>query len=106
MMTNVAKFGAAPDGRPAAEWAVRQDLAACYRLVAHFGWDDLIYTHLTARVPKPEHHFLINPFGMSFSEITASCLVKVDRDGAKIDDPDAEVNAAGFAIHSALHMTR
>lgn len=89
------------------EWAVRKDLAAAYRLVAHFGWDDLIFTHLSARVPGPEHHFLINPYGFLFDEITASSLVKVDRDG-EIVDPGAtdNVNPAGFTIHSAVHMAR
>ena len=70
----------------AAEWQRRVDLAACYRLVAMFGWDDLIFTHISARVPGPEHHFLINPYGMMFSEITASSLVKVDLHGRKVLD--------------------
>jgi len=89
------------------EWQVRVDLAAAYRLVAHFGWDDLVFTHLSARVPGPEHHFLINPYGFLFDEITASSLVKVDQDG-KIVDPGAtnSVNPAGFTIHSAVHMAR
>jgi ribulose-5-phosphate 4-epimerase/fuculose-1-phosphate aldolase len=67
-------------------------LAACYRLVAHFGMDDLIYNHISARVPGPEHHFLINPYGLLFSEVTASSLVKIDLEGHKVDDTDAEVN--------------
>ncbi|MDN5861990.1 MAG: class II aldolase/adducin family protein [Salinisphaera sp.] len=89
------------------EWAVRKDLAAAYRLVAHYGWDDLVFTHLSARVPGPEHHFLINPYGYLFDEITASSLVKVDPDG-KIVDPGAtnHINPAGFTIHSAVHMAR
>lgn len=89
-----------------AEWALRVDLAAAYRLVAMFGWDDLIFTHLSVRVPGPEHHFLINPYGYLFDEITASSLVKVDRDGNPVDQPDVPVNPAGFMIHSAIHMAR
>ncbi|MBE2260715.1 MAG: class II aldolase/adducin family protein [Rhodobacteraceae bacterium] len=89
-----------------AEWQRRVDLAACYRLVAHFGWDDLIFTHISARVPGPEHHFLINPYGLMFDEITASGLVKVDRDGKKVMDSPYEVNPAGFTIHSAVHDAR
>lgn len=91
---------------PPEERAVREDLAAAYRLVAHYGWDDLIFTHLSARVPGPEHHFLINPYGMLFEEITASSLVKVDADGAKVDDSPYPVNPAGFTIHSAVHEAR
>ena len=88
------------------EWQQRVDLAACYRLVAHFGWDDLIFTHISARVPGPEHHFLINPYGMMFDEITASSLVKVGLDGEKVMDSPYEVNPAGFTIHSAVHEAR
>jgi hypothetical protein len=69
-----------------AEWTQRVDLAACYRLVAHYGWDDLVFTHISARVPGPEHHFLINPYGMLFDEITASSLIKVDLAGNKVMD--------------------
>jgi ribulose-5-phosphate 4-epimerase/fuculose-1-phosphate aldolase len=89
-----------------AEWQTRVDLAACYRLVAHFGWDDLIFTHLTARVPGPDHHFLINPYGMMFDEITASSLVKIDLEGKKLLDSPYEINPAGFTIHSAIHAAR
>ncbi|WP_097459873.1 class II aldolase/adducin family protein [Mangrovitalea sediminis] len=90
-----------------AEWQVRMELAACYRLVARYGWDDLIFTHLSARVPGPEHHFLINPYGELFNEITASSLVKVDEDGQVVDaDPEKRINPAGFTIHSAVHMAR
>jgi ribulose-5-phosphate 4-epimerase/fuculose-1-phosphate aldolase len=89
-----------------AEWQVRVDLAACYRLAAREGWDDLIYTHISARVPGPEHHFLINPFGMSFDEITASSLVKIDLDGVIVGDSPYGVNKAGFVIHSAVHEAR
>jgi ribulose-5-phosphate 4-epimerase/fuculose-1-phosphate aldolase len=88
------------------EWQLRVDLAACYRLVAHFGWDDLIFTHISARVPGPEHHFLINPYGMLFDEITASSLVKIDLDGKKVLDSPYEINPAGFTIHSAIHAAR
>jgi len=90
----------------AEEWQLRLDLAACYRLVALFGWDDLIFTHISARVPGPEHHFLINPYGMMFDEITASSLVKVDLDGNKVVDSSFPVNPAGFTIHSAIHAAR
>ena len=91
---------------PAAEWQQRVDLAACYRLVARFGWDDLIFTHISARVPGPEHHFLINPYGLMFEEITASNLVKVDLEGRKVDDSPYDINPAGFTIHSAVHAAR
>jgi ribulose-5-phosphate 4-epimerase/fuculose-1-phosphate aldolase len=90
----------------AEEWQVRVDLAACYRLVAAYGWDDLVFTHLTARVPGPEHHFLINPYGMLFDEITASSLVKVDLAGNKVGETPYEINPAGFTIHSAVHAAR
>jgi len=89
-----------------AEWQQRVDLAACYRLVALFGWDDLIFTHISARVPGPEHHFLINPYGMLFEEITASSLVKIDPDGNKVMDSPYDINPAGFIIHSAVHAAR
>lgn len=90
-----------------AEWQVRTQLAAAYRLVALFGWDDLVFTHLSARVPGPEHHFLINPYGLLFHEITASSLVKVDQDGQVVAAGGLErVNPAGFTIHSAVHMGR
>jgi len=89
-----------------AEWQVRVDLAAAYRLVAHFGWDDLVFTHISARVPGGEHHFLVNPYGCLFEEITASSLVKVDLDGNKVMDSPWPVNPAGFTIHSAVHEAR
>ncbi len=88
------------------EWAVRVDLAACYRLVAHYGWEDLVFTHITARVPGAEDQFLINPYGMFFDEITASSLVKIDLDGNKVEDSPFPVNPAGFVIHSAIHAAR
>jgi ribulose-5-phosphate 4-epimerase/fuculose-1-phosphate aldolase len=90
----------------AEEWQLRVDLAACYRLVALHGWSDLIFTHITARVPGPEHHFLINPYGLMFDEITASSLVKVDQACNKIIDSPYPVNPAGFVIHSAIHAVR
>src|SRR5262245_35839293 len=88
------------------EWQARVDLAAAYRLVALNHWDDLIFTHLSARVPGSEHHFLINPYGMLFEEITASSLVKVDLDGRKVIPSPYEINPAGFVIHSAIHAAR
>jgi ribulose-5-phosphate 4-epimerase/fuculose-1-phosphate aldolase len=100
---------ASPDVRSQvsdAEWKLRVDLAACYRLVAHFGWDDLIFTHISARVPGPEHHFLINPYGMTFDEVTASSLVKIDHDARKVLDSPYDINPAGFTIHSAIHAAR
>jgi len=90
----------------AQEWEARVNLAAAYRLVALYGWDDLIFTHLSVRVPGPEHHFLINPYGMFFEEITASSLVKVDLAGNKVMDSPHPVNPAGFTIHSAVHAAR
>jgi ribulose-5-phosphate 4-epimerase/fuculose-1-phosphate aldolase len=88
------------------EWEQRVNLAAAYRLVALYGWDDLIFTHLSARVPGPEHHFLINDYHNMFEEMTASNLIKIDLDGNKVDDVPGMVNSAGFIIHSAVHMAR
>lgn len=88
------------------EAALRIQLAACFRLIAHFGMDDLIYNHISVRLPGPEHHFLINPYGLFFSEIDASCFVKIDLDGNKVEPSDYEVNQAGFVIHSAIHSGR
>ena len=88
------------------EWAIRCDLAACYRLVAMYGWSDLVFTHISAKLPGPEHHFLINPYGLMFDEITASSLVKVDKDCNKVIDSPYPVNPAGFVIHSAVHEAR
>ena len=90
----------------AEEWQTRVDLAACYRLVADFGWSDLVFTHITARVPGTEDQFLINPYGMMFDEITASSLVKIDLNGNKIEESPFPVNPAGFTIHSAIHAVR
>jgi ribulose-5-phosphate 4-epimerase/fuculose-1-phosphate aldolase len=89
-----------------AEWELRVNLAAAYRLVALHGWDDLVFTHISARVPGPEHHFLINPYGMMFEEITASSLVKIDLHGNKMMDSPYEINPAGFTIHSCIHAAR
>ncbi len=90
----------------AEEWAIRVDLAAAYRLVALYGWDDIIFTHLSARVPGREHHFLINPYNLMFEEITASSLVKIDVNGSPVMETPYLTNPAGFTIHSALHMAR
>lgn len=92
--------------RTDAEQRLRIDLAACYRLIALHGWDDLVFTHISARIPGPEHHFLINPYGMLFEEITAGSLVKVDLHGRKLDDSPHPINPAGFVIHSAIHAAR
>ena len=90
----------------AEEWQLRVDLAACYRLVALYGWSDLVFTHISARIPGPEHHFLINPYGMLFDEITASSLVKVDQHCNKLIESSYPVNPAGFTIHSCIHAAR
>ena len=88
------------------EWDLRVDLAAAYRLVALFGWDDLVFTHISARLPGTDHHFLINPYGWMFEEITASSLVKIDLQGRKVMDSPYDINPAGFTIHSAIHAAR
>ena len=88
------------------EWAIRVDLAAAYRMVSYYGWDDLIFTHLSARIPGPEHHFLLNPYNLMFEEVTASSLVKVDVNGNPVDPTPFITNPAGFTIHSAIHMAR
>ncbi|HTR85538.1 MAG TPA: class II aldolase/adducin family protein [Reyranella sp.] len=88
------------------EWAARVDLAACYRLVAHYGMDDIVYTHISLRVPGSDDHFLINRFGTMFEEITASSLVRIDLDGKVISPEGAHVNEAGFTVHSAVHAAR
>ena len=88
------------------EWAIRVDLAAAYRMVAHYGWDDLIFTHLSARIPGPEHHFLLNPYNLMFEEVTASSLIKVDANGNPVQETPFITNPAGFTIHSAIHMAR
>lgn len=88
------------------EWQLRVDLAACYRLIALHGWDDLVFTHISAKIPGPEHHFLINPYGLMFDEITASSLVKIDMDCRPVMATPYKVNPAGFVIHSAIHAVR
>ncbi len=90
----------------AEEWKIRVDLAAAYRLIAYYGWDDLIFTHLSARIPGPEHHFLLNPYNLMFEEVTASSLVKVDMKGLPVEPSPFITNPAGFTIHSAIHMAR
>ena len=90
----------------AEEWQLRCDLAAAYRLVALYGWSDLVFTHISARIPGPEHQFLINPYGLMFDEITASSLVKVDQQCNKLIESPFPVNPAGFVIHSAVHEVR
>jgi len=101
-----AKVASVRDQVSAEEWQARVDLAASYRIVAHFGWDDLVFTHISARVPGPDHHFLINPYGMMFEEMTASSLVKIDLEGQIVMDSPYPVNPAGFTIHSAIHQAR
>jgi len=101
-----ARLKEVPSGMTDAEWNQRINLAACYRLVALYGWDDLVDTHISARVPGPDHHFLINPYGLMFDEITASSLVKVDLDGNQLTSSDYSINPAGFTIHSAIHEVR
>jgi ribulose-5-phosphate 4-epimerase/fuculose-1-phosphate aldolase len=90
----------------AEEWQLRVDLAAAYRLVAAYGWSDLVFTHISARLPGPEHAFLINPYGMMFDEITASSLVLIDQECKKLRDSPFPVNPAGFTIHSCIHAVR
>jgi ribulose-5-phosphate 4-epimerase/fuculose-1-phosphate aldolase len=103
---SAAKPTTVRDNVSAAEWQARVDLAAAYRLVALHGWDDLIFTHISARVPGPEHHFLLNAYGMMFDEVTASSLVKIDPSGNKVMESPYFINPAGFTIHSAVHAAR
>lgn len=88
------------------EWEVRQQLAACYRLVGLHGWTDLVFTHISARVPGPKEYFLLNPFGSAFDEVTASSLVRIDLEGNVVDASGARIHRAGFVIHSAVHGAR
>ena len=90
----------------AEEWQLRVDLAAAYRLVAAYGMSDLVFTHISVRIPGPEHHFLINPYGLMFDEITASSLVRIDQTGNKVSESAFPINPAGFTIHSAIHQAR
>jgi ribulose-5-phosphate 4-epimerase/fuculose-1-phosphate aldolase len=89
-----------------AEWDARVTLAATYRLTALYGWDDLVFTHISMRVPGPDHHYLVNPYGMMFDEITASSLVKIDLDGQKVLESPYDISPSGFTIHSAVHAAR
>lgn len=99
-------LGLKPAGMSAEEWAVRLELAACYRAFDWLGWTELIYNHITARVPGPQRHYLINPYGLWYSEVTASNLVKVNLAGEPVDGSKYPVNKAGFVIHSAIHAAR
>jgi len=92
-----------PESMSDVEWNLRQRLAAAYRIADHLGWSLVVFNHITVRIPGPEHHFLINPFGLRYDEVTASNLVKIDVDGNKVDDSPWAVNAAGFVIHAAIH---
>jgi ribulose-5-phosphate 4-epimerase/fuculose-1-phosphate aldolase len=105
---NVITETTRPGNMSDVEWKLRCDLAALYRLVAHHRWTDFIYTHISVRVPGPEHHFLLNPYGVNFQHIRASELVKIDMEGRVVqhDEQSRRVNAAGFTIHSAVHMAR
>lgn len=99
-------YAARPAGINDAEWRARVDLAACYRLAARNGWDDLVYTHISLRLPGHANAFLINPFGLGFDEITASNLLVIDTEGRVIDGTDRIANPSGFAIHGAVHRAR
>jgi ribulose-5-phosphate 4-epimerase/fuculose-1-phosphate aldolase len=105
-MTAAIQASTIRDQVSAEEWLARVELAAAYRLVALYGWDDLIFTHISSRVPGADHHFLLNPYGMMFEEVTASSLVKIDLAGNKVADSPYFVNPAGFTIHSAVHAAR
>lgn len=105
-MSNAAGNVSVKDLVSEEEWQVRVDLAACYRLIAMFGWDDLVFTHISARVPGPDEHFLINAYGLMFEEMTASSLIKVDLQGKIVLDTPYFINPAGFTIHSAVHEAR
>lgn len=105
-MTTALKYEAPATGAAACspeEWALRVELAACYRIFAYLGWIEMIFNHITMRLPGPDHHFLINPFGLHYSEVTASNLVKIDLEGNIIGHSEYSVNPAGFVIHSAIH---
>jgi len=104
--SSVLHFPSRKDEVSPEEWQTRVDLAAAYRLVALYGWDDLVFTHISARVPGREGEFLINPYGLMFDEITASSLIRIDHTGAKLDDSPYPVNPAGFTIHSTVHEAR
>jgi ribulose-5-phosphate 4-epimerase/fuculose-1-phosphate aldolase len=106
MSSNIEQAGAPQTRYDRAEWAARVDLAACYRLVGHFGWSDLIYTHISARLPGAGDNFLLNPFGLRFEEVTASNLVKVGLDGNPKEPTPHQIHRAAFVIHSAIHQAR
>jgi ribulose-5-phosphate 4-epimerase/fuculose-1-phosphate aldolase len=106
MSTGKAPLANVRDQVSADEWQTRVELAAAYRAVAMYGWDDLVFTHISARVPGPDRHFLINPYGLLFEEVTASSLVKVDLDGNVVFESPYAINPAGFTIHSAVHAAR
>ena len=106
MPSSALNFPSRRDQVSAEEWRTRVNLAAAYRLVALFGWDDLVFTHISARVPGVEDQFLLNPYGLMFEEMTASSLVRVDSQGNKLDDSSFDINPAGFVIHSAVHGAR
>src|ERR1700749_620821 len=105
-MTSAPKAISIREQVTAEEWQARVDLAAAYRLVGLHGWDDLIFTHISARIPGSDHHFLLNPYGMMFEEVTASSLVKSDLQGNKVMDSPYFINPAGFTIHRAVHEAR
>src|SRR5207253_2827459 len=105
-MSAVPKSSSVRDQISTEEWQARVDLAAAYRLVALYGWDDLIFTHISARVPGSDHHFLLNPYGMMFEDVTVSSLVKIDLAGNKVTESPYFINPAGFTIHSAVHAAR
>ena len=104
MSAALGRFGAVPSSMTPEEWHARCELAACYRLVDLYGWSDFFGTHISLRVPGTDH-FLMNPFGMLFEEITASSLIKVDQEGQLLSDSEFPINPAGFTIHSAIHMS-
>jgi ribulose-5-phosphate 4-epimerase/fuculose-1-phosphate aldolase len=101
-----AVFASCPRGMDASEWAARQELALAYRLFDHFGWHELIFNHITVRVPEKEGQFLINPFGLMYREITASNLVKIDVEGRILSETPHRINPAGFIVHAAIHSSR
>ena len=102
--SSLGRHGPVPGESNAVEWETRCDLAACYRLMDHYGWSDLFGTHISLRVPGTEH-FLLNPYGMLFGEITASSLIKVDEDGNIVGERNFPINPTGFTIHSAVHLS-
>ena len=104
--TQTTQVMAADRGKDLSERDLRVQLAAAYRIFEHFGWCELIYGHISMRVPGPEHHFLINPYGLRYDEVTASSLVKIDLDGNQVEPSEHTFNPAGFVIHSAIHANR